>query len=89
MMLGREAIAMIVDDESWRRELCPDCGRRLAGLPAWKAHGPRHGWGSEWLSVRMRAALPGEAVSVDPALLVSGLVAHTVEDETWRAGLPV
>src|SRR5438445_8531996 len=33
-----------VDDDSWRRELCPDCGARLLGLAAWKEHAPHHGW---------------------------------------------
>src|SRR5256712_10791851 len=55
------------DDESWRWELCPDCGMRLFGLANWRDHAPRHHWGSEWLAARIRAAFPGENVRVDPA----------------------
>src|SRR2546429_180154 len=50
-----------VDDDSWRRELCPDCGARLIGFAEWKDHGPRHGWGPDWLAARVRA---GRAAAV-------------------------
>src|SRR6266571_2536117 len=55
-----------VDDDSWRRELCPDCGARLFGLAAWKEHAPHHGWGSEWLAARVRAVGPGGVFGLAP-----------------------
>ena len=76
------------DDESWRWELCPDCGIRLFGLANWRDHAPRHRWGSEWLAVRIRAALPGENVRMEPALLgeVSVIEIQAVADAAWKAG---
>src|SRR5256712_10606476 len=58
-----------VDDDSWRRELCPDCGARLLGLAAWKEHAPHHGWGSEWLAARVRAGRPGEIIRVNSGVV--------------------
>ncbi len=77
------------DDDSWRRELCPDCGLRLFGLRTWRDHAPRHGWGSEWLAARIRAAFPGETVRVDPSILGEGSVVEiqAVEDSAWKAGI--
>ncbi len=80
-----------VADDSWRRELCPECGARLLGLAAWKAHGWRHGWASEWLAARIRAARPGETIRVSPSILsdLPTIVAvHAVEDATWKSGIP-
>src|SRR2546427_4824450 len=57
-----------VGDDSWRRELCPDCGARLLGLAAWKEHAPHHGWGSDWLAARVRAGRPGEVIRVNPGV---------------------
>ena len=76
------------DDESWRWELCPDCGIRLFGLASWRDHAPRHRWGSEWLAARIRAALPGENVRMEPALLVevSVIEIQAVADAAWKAG---
>jgi len=76
------------DDESWRWELCPDCGIRLFGLANWRDHAPRHRWGSEWLAARIRAALPGENVRMEPALLgeVSVIEIQAVADAAWKAG---
>ncbi len=82
--------AQYVDNESWRRELCPDCGARLIGFAAWKDHGPRHGWGPEWLAARVRAGRPGEIIRVDPSVLggvSSALSVEAVEDATWKAGI--
>src|SRR5947209_8941599 len=78
-----------VDDDSWRRELCPDCGARLFGLAASKEHAPHHGWGSEWLAARVRAGRPGEVIRVSPG--VGGkesnyLAVRAVEDTTWESG---
>jgi hypothetical protein len=89
-MVRRPAFSVsYADDDSWRRELCPDCGMRLFGLANWRDHGPRHRWGSEWLAARLRAAFPGENVRVDPAVLVGGPVIeiHAVEDSAWKAGI--
>src|SRR5438445_13433946 len=61
--------ASYTDDESWRWELCPDCGVRLFGLATWRDHAPRHHWGSEWLAARIRAAFAGENVRVDTLVL--------------------
>lgn len=83
--------AQYVDDESWRRELCPDCGTRLIGFAAWKDHAPRHGWGSEWLAVRVRAGRPGEIIRVEPAVVgdpSAPLAVEAVEDATWKSGVP-
>ncbi len=80
----------IVGDDSWRRELCSECGQRLVGLAAWKDHRSHHGWGSEWFAARVRAALPGEIVKVDPRLLegpTAILHAQAVDDTTWKAGI--
>src|SRR5256884_8212270 len=60
-------MASYTDDESWRWELCPDCGMRLFGLANWRDHAPRHHWGSEWLAARVRAAVPGGNGRGDPA----------------------
>ncbi len=81
-----------VEDESWRKELCPDCGARLIGFAAWKDHGPRHGWGSEWLAARVRAGRPGEIIRVSPGVLgdeSSSLAVEAVEDATWKSGIAV
>lgn len=78
-------------DDSWRKELCPDCGSRLFGLEAWRDHGSQHRWGSDWLAARVRAARPGEAVRINPGLLCepsTTLVVQTVEDAAWKAGIP-
>jgi hypothetical protein len=77
------------DDDSWRKELCPDCGMRLFGLAAWRDHSSRHAWGSEWLAARIRAAFPGENVRVDPAVLGNGSVTEirAFEDSAWKAGI--
>ncbi|TLZ90951.1 MAG: hypothetical protein E6K01_02080 [Methanobacteriota archaeon] len=83
--------AHCVDDDSWRRELCPECGARLLGFPAWKLHGSRHGWGSDWFSARVRAGRPGEIIRVNPDVLGResiSLVVDTVEDATWKSGIP-
>jgi len=80
-----------VDDDSWRRELCPDCGARLIGLAAWKDHGPRHGWGPEWLAARVRAGRPGEIIRVEPSVVGDALVSlavEAVEDARWKSGIP-
>jgi len=79
------------EDESWRKELCPDCGARLVGFAAWKDHGPRHGWGSEWLAARVRAARPGEIIRINPGVLgdsSNSLAVEAVEDATWKSGIP-
>ncbi len=81
----------IVSDDSWRRELCLECGSRLMGLDAWKGHRTRHGWGSEWFAARVRAALPGERVQVSPQSFTTdptALEVRTVDDTTWKAGIP-
>src|SRR2546426_12394643 len=70
-----------VDDDSWRRELCPDCGARLLGLAAWKEHAPHHGWGSEWLAARVRAGRPGEIIRVN-----SGVVGNESNSLAVEAG---
>ena len=91
LMSPAEQAAVIVDDDSWRHGLCPDCGQRLVRLSSWKDHGSNHGWGSDWLAVRMRAAQPGETVVVDPAVVAEDpcpIPIQTVDDETWKAGLP-
>ena len=85
------ARVQIVKDDVWRRELCPGCGIRLIGLGAWKDHGSRHGWGSKWLAVRLQAARPGETIEFDPELFrptAETVEVQTVEDATWRAGIP-
>ena len=79
-----------VDDETWRRELCPDCGIRLLGLHAWQEHGPRHGWGADWLAARVRAGRPGEIIRVNPDVLASEMdpvQVQAVEDATWKSGI--
>src|SRR2546428_4791137 len=48
-----------VDDETWRRELCPDCGTRLLGFREWREHGPRHGGGGGWVPAPGRGCPPG------------------------------
>src|SRR3989441_10323885 len=68
-----------VDDDSWRRELCPDCGARLFGLAAWKEHAPHHGWGSEWLAARVRAGRAGEVIGVSAGALGEGSNSHAAE----------
>ena len=80
-----------VDDDSWRRELCPDCGARLIGFAEWKDHGPRHGWGPDWLAARVRAGRPGEINRVEPSVVggASGsLAVEAVEDARWKSGIP-
>jgi len=80
-----------VDDDSWRRELCPDCGARLFGLAAWKEHAPHHGWGFEWLAARVRAGRPGEVIRVSPGVVgneSNSLAVEAVEDTTWKSGIP-
>ena len=80
-----------VDDETWRRELCPDCATRLLGLRAWQEHGPRHGWGAEWFAARVRAGRPGEIIRVNPDELggeTDSRPVETVEDATWKSGIP-
>jgi len=82
----------LVDDDSWRRELCPDCGMRLFGFRAWRDHAPHHGWGADWLAARVRAARPGEIIRVDPGMLVGSpiyVAVEAVEDATWKLGIPV
>jgi len=79
-----------VDDETWRRELCPDCGTRLLGFREWREHGPRHGWGAEWFAARVRACRPGETVRVNPDVLADdadSIPVQTVEDATWKSGI--
>src|SRR2546425_4727982 len=79
-----------VDDDSWRRELCPDCGARLLGLAAWKEHAPHHGWGSEWLAARVRAGRPGEIIRVNSGVVgneSNSLAVEAVEDTTWKSGI--
>jgi hypothetical protein len=79
-----------VDDETWRRELCPDCGTRLLGFRAWREHGPRHGWGAEWFAARVRAGRPGEIIRVNPEVLgpeTDCLPVEAVEDATWKSGI--
>jgi hypothetical protein len=80
-----------VDDETWRRELCPDCGIRLPGFRVWRDHGPLHGWGGEWFAARVRAGRPGEIIRVNPDDLggeTDSLPVETVEDATWKSGIP-
>src|SRR2546430_14544165 len=81
--------ASYTDDESWRWELCPDCGMRLFGLANWRDHAPRHHWGSEWLAARLRAAFPGENVRVDPAGLggLSVIESGAAAGATGEAGV--
>lgn len=90
-MATSEALAAkYVADDSWRRELCPECGARLLGLAAWKAHGSRHGWASDWLAARIRAARPGETIRVSPSVLAdlpTIVAVSTVEDATWKSGI--
>src|SRR2546428_13797888 len=77
-----------VDDDSWRRELCPDCGARLLGLAAWKEHAPHHGWGSEWLAARVRAGRPGEIIRVNSGVVgneSNSLVVEAVGGKEWKA----
>ena len=83
--------AQYVDDETWRKELCPECGARVLGLAAWKDHAPRHGWGEEWFAARVRAGRPGEVIQLNPAILGGGsnsLRVEAVEDATWKLGIP-
>ena len=83
--------AQYVDDETWRKELCPECGARLLGLAAWKDHAPRHGWGEERFAARVRAGRPGEVIQLNPAILGGGsnsLRVEAVEDATWKLGIP-
>jgi hypothetical protein len=92
MRPDQHGLLAVVGDESWRRELCPECGARLVGLAAWKAHSPCHDWGSDWFAARIRAALPGEIVHLDPRLLATSVpvvMAEPVVDTAWKAGLSV
>src|SRR2546428_11960848 len=78
-----------VDDDSWRRELCPDCGARLLGLAAWKEHAPHHGWGSDWLAARVRAGRPGGVIRVNPGVMgdeSNFLAGEGVDDTAWKLG---
>src|SRR2546425_11382662 len=80
-----------VDDDSWRRELCPDCGARLLGLAAWKEHAPHHGWGSEWLAARVRAGRPGEIIRVNSGVVgneSNSLAVEAGEDTRWKSRVP-
>src|SRR2546427_9743429 len=80
-----------VDDDSWRRELCPDCGARLLGLAAWKEHAPHHGWGSEWLAARVRARRPGEIIRVNSGVVgyeSNSLAVEACEANTRKSGSP-
>ena len=91
MTQSRRFPVQYVDDETWRRELCPDCGNRLLGFRAWQEHGPRHGWGAEWFAARVRAGRPGEIIRVNPDVLggeTDPLRVETVEDATWKSGIP-
>jgi len=84
-------VVQYADDESWRMELCPDCGVRLFGFAAWKDHGPRHRWGSDWFAARVRAGRPGEIIRVNPSVLggaSSSLPIEEVRDATWKSGIP-
>src|SRR2546426_12022233 len=56
-----------VDDETWRRELCPDCGTRLLGFREWREHGPRAGWGGGWVAGAGTGRPAGGNVRRDPA----------------------
>jgi hypothetical protein len=79
-----------VEDDSWRRSLCPDCGARLADLSAWRDHAPRHRWGSEWLAARVRAAMPGETIRLNPEMLGAALpviAVQIVKNATWKSGI--
>src|SRR2546426_10078552 len=79
-----------VDDDSWRRELCPDCGARLLGLAAWKEHAPHHGWGSEWLAARVRAGRPGEIIRGNSGVggnESNSLAVEAAEDTTREAAI--
>jgi len=81
-----------VDDETWRIELCPDCGARLVGLAAWRDHRTHHAWGPEWLAARVRAGRPGEIIRVDPSVVggaSDSLAVEAVEDARWKSGIPV
>jgi hypothetical protein len=83
-------LVRIVGDDSWRWELCPECSQRLIGLGAWKEHRDHHGWGTDWFAARMRAAFPGEIVSIDPRLFDGHseiLEVQTVDGVTWKAGI--
>src|SRR2546430_17694736 len=78
------------DDESLRKELCPDCGARLVGFAAWKDHGPRHRWGSEWLAARVRAARPGEIIRINPGGMgdsANSLAFQAGGDRAWKSGI--
>src|SRR2546427_12670602 len=79
-----------VDDDSWRRELCPDCGARLLGLAAWKEHAPHHGWGSEWLAARVRAGRPGGIIRVNSGVVgeeSNSLAVEAGGGKTWKSGV--
>lgn len=79
----------VAETDTWRRELCPDCGLRLIGLAAWKGHGRRHGWASDWFAARLRAGRPGEIITFNPELFQDSeaIQVETVEDATWKAGI--
>jgi len=84
-------VVQYADDESWRMQLCPDCGARLFGFAGWKDHGPRHLWGSDWFAARVRAGRPGEIIRVKPSVLggaSSSLAIEEVQDATWKSGIP-
>src|SRR5437016_13330394 len=83
-------VVQYADDESWRMELCPDCGARLFSFAAWKDHGPRHRWGSDWFAARVRAGRRGEIMRVIPTVLggASSLLAIDDGQElTWMVGI--
>ncbi|HWM52396.1 MAG TPA: hypothetical protein VNP71_04455 [Thermoplasmata archaeon] len=93
-LMARSKVLLVeyVDDETWRIELCPDCGARLIGFAAWEDHGPRHAWGPEWLAARVRAGRPGEIIRVDPSVVSAAsdsLAVEAVEDARWKSGIPV
>jgi len=91
MSRSKILVTQDAEDESWRKELCPDCGARLVGFAAWKDHGPRHRWGSEWLAARVRAARPGEIIRINPGVMddsSNSLAVEAVEDATWKSGIP-
>src|SRR5207244_12506328 len=79
-----------VDDDSWRRELCPDCGARLIGFAECKDHGPRHGWGPDWLAARVRAGRPGAIIRGEPGVEGGApgcLAVDAVDAARWKAGI--
>src|SRR2546430_12332438 len=91
MSRSKILVTQDAEDESWRKELCPDCGARLVGFAAWKDHGPRHRWGSEWLAARRRAPRPGEVIRIKPGAQDDSsnyLGGGTGEDATWQSAIP-